>query len=79
MQGLVQAVFSKGGELLTWIEDIVERWKEHFEELLNLTNMSSMGVCLSCVHVFCPPSGSPLVSNSVCDFHGQDLKVQLGG
>ena len=34
-QGLAQAVFSRGGELLTQTEDIVGRWKEHFEELLN--------------------------------------------
>lgn len=30
-QELVQAVLSRGGELLTRIGDIVERWKEHFE------------------------------------------------
>ena len=40
-QGLAQAVFSRGGELLTQTEDIVGRWKEHFEELLNLANTSS--------------------------------------
>ena len=40
-QGLAQAVFSRGGELLTQTEDIVGRWKEHFEELLNPTNTSS--------------------------------------
>ena len=34
-QGLAQAVFSRGGELLTQTEDIVGRWKEHFGELLN--------------------------------------------
>ncbi|KAL7857954.1 hypothetical protein AOLI_G00180560 [Acnodon oligacanthus] len=33
--GCAQAVFSKGGETLTSSEDIVGRWKEHFEELLN--------------------------------------------
>ena len=40
-QGLAQAVLSRGGELLTQTEDIVGRWKEHFEELLNPANTSS--------------------------------------
>ena len=40
-QGLAQAVFSRGGELLTQTEDIVGRWKEHFEELLNPANTPS--------------------------------------
>lgn len=40
--GLAQAVFSMGGELLTQTGNIVEQWIEHFEELLNLTNMSSV-------------------------------------
>ena len=35
-------VFSVGGELLTSTEDIVRRWKEYFEELLNPTNMYSV-------------------------------------
>jgi hypothetical protein len=39
-QGLPQAVISGGGGLLTQTEDIVGRWKEHFEELLNPVNMS---------------------------------------
>uniref|UniRef100_A0A8C2ZPF1 Reverse transcriptase domain-containing protein n=1 Tax=Cyclopterus lumpus TaxID=8103 RepID=A0A8C2ZPF1_CYCLU len=39
-QGLPQAVLSRGGELLTRTGDIVGRWKEHFEELLNPANMS---------------------------------------
>ncbi len=39
-QGLAQAEFTQGGELLTWTGDIIRQWKEHFEELLNLTNMS---------------------------------------
>ena len=30
------------GELLTLTEDIVEQWKEHFEELLNPTNVPSV-------------------------------------
>lgn len=30
-QELVQAVLSRGGELLTRFRDIVEWWKEHFE------------------------------------------------
>ncbi|XP_054862758.1 golgi transport 1Ba isoform X1 [Amphiprion ocellaris] len=42
-QGFAQAVYSRGGELLTCTEDIVGRWKEHFEELLNLENTSSVG------------------------------------
>ncbi|KAK0140999.1 hypothetical protein N1851_021987 [Merluccius polli] len=41
-QGLAQAVFSRGGELLTRTGDIVGRWKEHFEELLNPTNLFSV-------------------------------------
>ena len=36
-------VFSVGGELLTSTEDIVRRWKEYFEELLNPTNTYSVG------------------------------------
>jgi len=42
-RGLTQAVLSWGGELLTQTEDIVRRWKEHFEELLNPTSPSSVG------------------------------------
>jgi len=41
-QGLAQAVLSRGRELLTQIEDIVGRWKEQFEELLNPTSTSSV-------------------------------------
>ncbi|KAK0156273.1 Craniofacial development protein 2 [Merluccius polli] len=41
-RGNIQAVYSKGGTLLTSTEEVVERWKEHFEELLNPTNTSSM-------------------------------------
>lgn len=37
----VVCVFNREGELLTWTRDIVERWKEHFEELLNPSNTSS--------------------------------------
>ncbi len=33
---------SRGGELLTLTGDIVKQWKEHFEELLNPTNTSSV-------------------------------------
>jgi len=40
-KGLAQAVLSRGGELLTQTEDIVWRWKEHFEELMNPSNMST--------------------------------------
>ena len=39
---MAQAVLSRGGELLTSTGDIVGRWKEHFEELLNPANMSSV-------------------------------------
>ncbi|XP_023254722.1 sushi, nidogen and EGF-like domain-containing protein 1, partial [Seriola lalandi dorsalis] len=39
-QGLAQAVFSRGGELLTRTGDNTGRWKEHFQELLNPTTMS---------------------------------------
>ena len=41
-QGFSQAVYSRGGELLTRTGDIVGRWKEHFEELLNPANTSSV-------------------------------------
>lgn len=34
-------VFDRGGELLTRTGDIARQWKEHFEELLNASNMSS--------------------------------------
>lgn len=40
-QCLAQAVFNSGGELQSLTEDIVGQWKEHFEELFNLINMSS--------------------------------------
>ena len=40
-QGFPQTVYSRGGELLTQTGDIVGRWKEHFEELLNPVNTSS--------------------------------------
>ena len=40
-QGLAQVVLSWGGELLTQTEDIVGRWKEHVEELLNPNNTPS--------------------------------------
>jgi len=39
-QGLAQAVLSRGGKRLTQTEDIVGRWKEHFEELLTPTSTS---------------------------------------
>ena len=35
-------MYSKDGTLLTSTEEVVERWKEHFEELLNPTNTPSM-------------------------------------
>ncbi|KAJ3582898.1 hypothetical protein NHX12_000129 [Muraenolepis orangiensis] len=37
-RGSIQAVYSKGGTLLTSTEEVIGRWKEHFEELLNPTN-----------------------------------------
>lgn len=36
LRGLAQAVLSKSGHPLTLNEDILKRWKEHFEGLLNL-------------------------------------------
>ena len=41
-QGTIQAVYSKDGTLLNSTKEVVECWKEHFEELLNSTNMPSM-------------------------------------
>ncbi len=41
-QGLAQAVFSMGLELLTRTNSIVGQLKEHFEELLNPTCTSSI-------------------------------------
>jgi len=35
-------VLSRGGQLLTQTEDIVWRWKEQFEELLNPSSTSSV-------------------------------------
>ncbi|KAJ8012365.1 hypothetical protein DPEC_G00041950 [Dallia pectoralis] len=35
--GTIQAVYSKDGTLLTSTDDVIGRWKEHFEELLNPT------------------------------------------
>ncbi|CAM2113412.1 unnamed protein product [Caretta caretta] len=32
---IAQVVLSKGGEMLTLTEEIVERWKEHFGDILN--------------------------------------------
>ncbi|KAJ3596178.1 hypothetical protein NHX12_002587 [Muraenolepis orangiensis] len=39
-RGSIQAVYSKGGTLLTSSEEVIGRWKEHFEELLNPTTPS---------------------------------------
>ena len=41
-RGTIQAVYSKDGTLLTSTEEVIGRWKEHFEELLNPTNTPSM-------------------------------------
>ncbi|KAJ3613948.1 hypothetical protein NHX12_017526 [Muraenolepis orangiensis] len=39
-RGSIQAVYSKGGTLLTSTEEMIGPWKEHFEELLNPTTPS---------------------------------------
>ncbi|KAJ3612002.1 hypothetical protein NHX12_020281 [Muraenolepis orangiensis] len=39
-RGSIQAVYSKGGTFLTSTEEVIGRWKEHFEELLNPTTPS---------------------------------------
>ncbi|KAJ3600246.1 hypothetical protein NHX12_031232 [Muraenolepis orangiensis] len=39
-RGSIQAVYSKGETLLTSTEEVIRRWKEHFEELLNPTTPS---------------------------------------
>ncbi|KAJ3583951.1 hypothetical protein NHX12_015448 [Muraenolepis orangiensis] len=39
-RGYIQAVYSKGGTLLTSTEEVIGWWKEHFEELLNPTTPS---------------------------------------
>ena len=39
---MTQAVLSQGGDLLTRTEDVVGRWKEYFEDLLNPTNTPSV-------------------------------------
>ena len=41
-RGTIQAVYSKDGTLLTSTEEVIGRWKEHFEELLNPTNTPSI-------------------------------------
>ncbi len=40
-QGTIQAMYNKGGTLLTSAEEVLWRWKEHFEKLLNLINSPS--------------------------------------
>ena len=40
--GTIQGVYSKDGTLLTSTEKVIGQWKEHFEELLNLTNPTSI-------------------------------------
>ena len=40
-QGSIQAVYSEDGTLLTSTEEVVGRWKDHFEDLLNPVNPSS--------------------------------------
>ena len=39
----VSTVYSAGGELLTSTGDVVDRWKEYFEDLLNPTEAPSSG------------------------------------
>ena len=41
-RGTIQALYRKDGAQLTSTEEVVECWKEHFEELLNPTNTPSM-------------------------------------
>uniref|UniRef100_A0AAQ4NW66 Endonuclease/exonuclease/phosphatase domain-containing protein n=1 Tax=Gasterosteus aculeatus aculeatus TaxID=481459 RepID=A0AAQ4NW66_GASAC len=41
-RGTIQAVYSKDGTLLTATEEVIGRWKEHFEELLNPTTTPSL-------------------------------------
>uniref|UniRef100_A0AAY5K902 Reverse transcriptase domain-containing protein n=1 Tax=Esox lucius TaxID=8010 RepID=A0AAY5K902_ESOLU len=41
-RGNIQAVYSKDGTLLTSTEELIGRWKEHFEELLNPPNTPSI-------------------------------------
>ena len=41
-RGTIEAVYSKEGTLLTSTEKVIGRWKEHFEELLNMTKPPSM-------------------------------------
>ncbi|KAJ3586871.1 hypothetical protein NHX12_013263 [Muraenolepis orangiensis] len=41
-RGSMQAVYSKGGTLLTSTEEVIGQWKEHFEELLNPTTPSTV-------------------------------------
>uniref|UniRef100_A0AAQ4S6N9 Reverse transcriptase domain-containing protein n=1 Tax=Gasterosteus aculeatus aculeatus TaxID=481459 RepID=A0AAQ4S6N9_GASAC len=41
-RGTIQAVNSKDGTLLTATEEVIGRWKEHFEELLNPTTTPSL-------------------------------------
>lgn len=40
--GLSPDCFQQGEELLTQTEDIVSRWKKHFDKHLNLTDLSSI-------------------------------------
>ncbi len=41
-QGLAKTMFIQGGEVLTWTDNINQRWKEHFEEFLNLATTPSV-------------------------------------
>ena len=41
-RGSIQAIYIEDGTLLTSNEEVIRRWKEHFEELLNPINPSSM-------------------------------------
>ncbi|KAJ3594987.1 hypothetical protein NHX12_004292 [Muraenolepis orangiensis] len=56
-RGSIQAVYSKGGTLLTSTEEVIGRWKEHFEELLNPTTPSmgrDVGAALRTAQPVCP-------------------------
>ncbi|KAJ3585496.1 hypothetical protein NHX12_014215 [Muraenolepis orangiensis] len=72
-RGSIQAVYSKGGTLLTSTEEVIGRWKEHFEELLNPTTPSMLRTLVveaqsrgvSFVYALSP--GQDIVFSSGCD------------
>ena len=40
-ESFINTVYSQGGGLLTLMGDVIGRWKEYLEDLLNPTNTSS--------------------------------------